>query len=564
MFAAARFSDLPELRDLRQLFQERYVNSLEHFVNQEFVDKLAGKHATMDKKVQLMQDIASEFSIKWDSRAFQQMMSKPSASPQDQPRSLGSSNVPKDKYKSVNGKETSPRENKHDVSYKDTLPRAGDGHRLHNGKESNALKRNELILQPRHVFASDGYKPVGGREETVHKMDHNGVSLQGRQEFIGDKHENWDRKEDTALKTVRASSSSHGRRMEHIDGTFKPLGGRENAVPKRESKDNLPYGKAYIAPSYAEQHSKSNGKDLLDSDSRGGQHNNANSIRKVRDEEIVKLKPHYNSALPPPYVKRNAKLKDGKYEANIGSSPFRFDGEGVPKHPSVPITANGADISERIQVGPDHREHERHIVGSTRANTPDDEKDRNCEDDATGNPIRKARSVRRRHLRSPSGHDNGDDAGDAGVSKRKSRSRRREDSRRGLQILFDDEHYQKNEEERMIDKLLMHYSKKPSTYEEGYVRRKSKSRQAHHEGNDNGETPQAHRWDVSDDMSEVAPPVRSVSFPHEQPASSEAKKVFTRAASFQPDGRSNAAGHVHPKLPDYDDLAARFAALKGR
>lgn len=35
MFAAARFSDLPELRDLRQIFQERYGNSLELFVNQE-------------------------------------------------------------------------------------------------------------------------------------------------------------------------------------------------------------------------------------------------------------------------------------------------------------------------------------------------------------------------------------------------------------------------------------------------------------------------------------------------------------------------------------------------
>lgn len=35
MFAAARFSDLPELRDLRQIFQERYGNSLECYVNQE-------------------------------------------------------------------------------------------------------------------------------------------------------------------------------------------------------------------------------------------------------------------------------------------------------------------------------------------------------------------------------------------------------------------------------------------------------------------------------------------------------------------------------------------------
>jgi hypothetical protein len=35
MFAAARFSDMPELRDLRQIFHERYGNSLELFVNQE-------------------------------------------------------------------------------------------------------------------------------------------------------------------------------------------------------------------------------------------------------------------------------------------------------------------------------------------------------------------------------------------------------------------------------------------------------------------------------------------------------------------------------------------------
>lgn len=38
MFAAARFSDLPELRDLRQMFQERYGSSLECFVNQEVTD----------------------------------------------------------------------------------------------------------------------------------------------------------------------------------------------------------------------------------------------------------------------------------------------------------------------------------------------------------------------------------------------------------------------------------------------------------------------------------------------------------------------------------------------
>lgn len=35
MFAAARFADLPELRELRSLFAERYGNSLEPYVNKE-------------------------------------------------------------------------------------------------------------------------------------------------------------------------------------------------------------------------------------------------------------------------------------------------------------------------------------------------------------------------------------------------------------------------------------------------------------------------------------------------------------------------------------------------
>lgn len=35
MLAAARFADLPELRELRSLFTEKYGTSLENFVNKE-------------------------------------------------------------------------------------------------------------------------------------------------------------------------------------------------------------------------------------------------------------------------------------------------------------------------------------------------------------------------------------------------------------------------------------------------------------------------------------------------------------------------------------------------
>ncbi|KAJ4708436.1 IST1-like protein [Melia azedarach] len=543
MFAAARFSDLPELRDLRQIFQERYGNSLEHFVNKEFVEKLSSKPATMDKKVQLMQDIASEYSINWDSQAFQQRMSKPSASVQDQPKSCSSFTVTNDKYKPINGKHNLPTEPKYDVSHKGRIESASDGYRLRNGKEGNVLNRNELIFQPRQVSSSNGLKPLDGREESILKMGDHGISRQGKQEVIGDKHEVWNGNEDAILKMVKGDSSTHGKRMEYIDSTVKPQGGRENAVPKRESKDSSPYGKPFIAPSYTGQHLKSDGKGLLDSDSCGGQHNTTN-LRKVQEEEITKLKTYYNNALPPPYVKskdRTVKSKDSKYGANLGSSHLRFDGNGVPKDPSVP---------------------EREAVGTPRVNSHDDEIDHHYKDDGAGNAIPKPRSVRRRHNKSASGHDNTGNGGDVEVVKRKSRSRR-DDTRRGLQILFDDEQYQNDEEERKMDKLLMYYSTKPSTHEHGLLRRKSKSRHAHHGVSDAGEAPPTLCKDVSDEVSDtVPPPVRSISLPHGQ-TSSESKKVFARAASFQPD-RSNEARHVHPKLPDYDDLAARFAALKGR
>ena len=37
MFAAARFADLPELRELRSLFTERYGKSVESYVNKEVI-----------------------------------------------------------------------------------------------------------------------------------------------------------------------------------------------------------------------------------------------------------------------------------------------------------------------------------------------------------------------------------------------------------------------------------------------------------------------------------------------------------------------------------------------
>lgn len=73
MYAAARISDLPELRDLRTLFTEKYGYSLEPYINKEFVEKL--RHSpTREMKIRLLYDIAQEFSIEWDGKALKKML----------------------------------------------------------------------------------------------------------------------------------------------------------------------------------------------------------------------------------------------------------------------------------------------------------------------------------------------------------------------------------------------------------------------------------------------------------------------------------------------------------
>ncbi|GLU22191.1 hypothetical protein SLE2022_382840 [Rubroshorea leprosula] len=84
--AAARFADLPELRDLRGLFSEKYGNFLESFLNKEFAQKLRAEPPTKEVKLHLMHNIAEELSLEWDPKALEQKLFKPPPPKQDGPR----------------------------------------------------------------------------------------------------------------------------------------------------------------------------------------------------------------------------------------------------------------------------------------------------------------------------------------------------------------------------------------------------------------------------------------------------------------------------------------------
>ncbi|MCD7450828.1 hypothetical protein HAX54_008571 [Datura stramonium] len=83
VFAAARFADVPELRELRSVFTERYGNSLECYVSKEFLQNLKSVPPTKEMKLQLMKDIASESGIEWNSKALEQKLYNPLMSEQD-------------------------------------------------------------------------------------------------------------------------------------------------------------------------------------------------------------------------------------------------------------------------------------------------------------------------------------------------------------------------------------------------------------------------------------------------------------------------------------------------
>ncbi|RID77667.1 hypothetical protein BRARA_A00557 [Brassica rapa] len=525
MFAAAGFSELPELRELRQMFHEKYGDSLSVFVNQELVENMTSKPFSLEKKVKLMEDVASEYAIRWDSKAFEKRIL----------RQNGSSvkDTTHEKHKSLDGSVALPSERKKDVAserrdpffrpdnYQNGLREHQRGlasknksddvrHASRSESKDDKAERNEFHLQPNHKSSRGRPQPIFNEGDTIVMKIKRENLVQG----IG--HQNGEavaapKKTEVTEKHKRSSTKTEdklvlGFKQESFFKGYKHENGEEHAPQKVE--DNLsmpPKPRSKRTPSidsvrrHRSDHERRENtvpvREGTEKDSSAGNikvgGDGYDPARKFEEREAERM---MKSLPPPPYVKPSGKAKIEKPEASAYPKA-RFDGE----------EGNCPDIDKKVSEAGQHQ-----------VNDVDDQS-------------LKRRSSRRKHI--IQSNDGDDDTRS---------SRRREHSRKGLQVLVDED--EKDSEEKMMDKLLMHYSKKPSSYEE------SKSRRSHRRKAE-GE--------------EIHHPARSLSLPSEQFAGpSEPAKTFARAASFQPE-RSEAK-HVHPKLPDYEDLAARFAELKGR
>ncbi|CAN6177036.1 unnamed protein product [Urochloa humidicola] len=98
-----------------------------------------------------------------------------------------------------------------------------------------------------------------------------------------------------------------------------------------------------------------------------------------------------------------------------------------------------------------------------------------------------------------------------------------------------------DEEERMMDKLLMHYSKKGL------------------DPTNKADNDKKTQIDYQQKLS-LHPPGRAITLPPEPIAPGEEVKVPARSTSLQPDCPRGV--RVHPKMPDFDELAARVNALR--
>ncbi|XWS11909.1 hypothetical protein CRYUN_Cryun37aG0045600 [Craigia yunnanensis] len=402
IYAAARFADLPELRDLRTIFTKRYGNSLDSFLNQEFVQKLRAEPPIKETKLQLMHDIAQEFSIEWDSKALEQKLFNPPPSEQNE------------------------AENK-------SLNEADDGgYKLYKSKNDNFQKSNK-------------------------HGDENGLSnIHGYRR----------------PKTNETDLTSR-RRKEDTDDKYKLHRSSEGEVTDQDIPKTI-----------------------------------STSDESVSEDDIENMKPFYYRFVPPHYV--------------------------------IPSLGKEKSSMEEPTTPSDNIENEKN----------------NKWIDSAGESKPKPRSVRRRPLKPPPGCEVLSSFGNDGAANISPTAVNHKEARKGLASIQMEQSDQRDEKEKTMDGLLMHYSKKKSPYE--WVS-KWKANLTPPPGRQTAEDTSEGSSLRSNKSDPTSPLGRSVSFPKKATSPTETAGRHTRASSFQPDMFS---GHVHPKLPEYDDLATRLAALR--
>ncbi|CAD5190716.1 unnamed protein product [Musa acuminata subsp. malaccensis] len=97
IFASPRCADIPELMDIRKQFQAKYGKDFvtaaievrpECGVSRMMVEKLSAKAPDVQIKIKVLNEVAKEHDVKWDSKAFEEQVQKPKDDLLDGPSSF--------------------------------------------------------------------------------------------------------------------------------------------------------------------------------------------------------------------------------------------------------------------------------------------------------------------------------------------------------------------------------------------------------------------------------------------------------------------------------------------
>ncbi|KAG8069795.1 hypothetical protein GUJ93_ZPchr0006g44280 [Zizania palustris] len=592
IFAAARFPDLPELCDVRHMFIERYGSSIEPFVSSEFVHRLQDKSFTNEEKLQVMQSIAEEFSVPFNNKALQQKISGVPQNKHDLPN--------KRSYKRVELEASAHNDLK------------VDRHAVHERKSKVIPeireKNQEIQIKPKDIHViPDAISQLGEQSRKKHldipyavpPSDSKQINDQELKKFrkkdILHQRELMNaeklappytepkeaEKKDDAEKSDGKGYHVHRSRMTggldhdwgHADLGLKTLGLEKQEIESTTSLNVKTLNKAPYSKPHKTINEKSAEEDnniLYNRPEHVAEYGQSVQDRHKMPEKAVNMRP--------PYVKPNPTNQAVGYKhASTGETGHQRDGlsEEDALHP-VSVRRKNAKPPTYGDCYDDEAKKTKQMLGgrrrhSSRRSGSDDDHDQRGGymqpldgvgiNDAVNNArhfqrISEQRKNGSKQSGSASGNDykseedetdNAIDFGNllprAPSSHRRHRSRSAHPRSRGC-----------DNEERAMDKLLMHYSKKGIDREEHKTRTKSRTHRLRADQPADVVREQSKR-----EGGPSHPPERTVSLPSESGTLNAKPKVPARSISMQPD---KSRGNVHPSMPDFDELAARISALR--
>ncbi|KAK1322738.1 hypothetical protein QJS10_CPA02g00241 [Acorus calamus] len=573
IYAAARFSDLPKLCKLRCAFTERYGSSLESSINAEFVEKM-GNSLTMNKKLQLMRDISKEFSIKWDSKAFEYTMSNPSAPASDRSRKAGSlynmNNAPNVPLNRTN--ETALKKDDHEISSQvkfDLSPESTI--KREQVKKDIKMERRDIRIvsstkndhlhdpteKTMKALEKENSKPNYMNNLVPPPVKHRSSKIGPH---VGDQHSALDAQTKSMNPTSNATTAAASYRHQNIKM------GSESAI--QEEQPNVSRYMNTLPPYLKQDNNSKYGayKEDLQVGSDNARFMNMpppyvkqNGFSKLEDHiqdlqvDTNRTKPAHDH-MPRRVQEKSEDIERGRGERKVGGEKDLSYGDSMPRPRSVnrrnPKVTHTEEDSAEIEgdgyAGRNSSGRRRHTPRSVSTfndefGPPKYDEDRVVVDDQDSS-FGRTHSSRRRMSSYAKDCERLDY--ENMIDNRNTSSRRRRHMRHAAPIY--------DEEEMIMDDLLIHYSKKGLG---------DKPDTPKLQVNKGGEF-HARRTD-DHDMDHLAlkvghPPVRVSSLPPNLNSPKEVPKAPVRATSLQPD----LLHHVHPKLPDYDELAARFIAMK--